>query len=648
MMMRRAAACRMVFAIGALWTVTFGSVAGAAEPIPLRAGPLSMVFDTENAFLRYVKVGRHEVLRGVNAPIRDQNWGTVRPKVSNVRVDDEGNHFSIDFDAVCQQGDIDFRWHGRLVGTQSGEVTFTFDGEAHSTFSRSRIGICVLHPASAAGKPWIIRHVNGDESKGSFPTHISPHQPAKQIRGISHEFADKVWAHVDMEGDVFEMEDQRNWTDASFKTYCTPLELPFPLEVKQSTKIAHKIRIRVYGELAEAKPPKSPPADEPVVLTLSNRTAKLPRIGLQVSSEANDLSQRQLARLNELRLDHLRVDLAPSEDGFAAKLRAASDQSRALGIPLHVGIRLGDRPRAEMQPLVDELKTLAPNVAVFLVHVTDWRQFEPVREALLPVRGKALIGAARGDNFVDLNRDRPNENGLELVAMAMNPQIHAFDDMSLIETLPIQGDAVRSARMFLGKRRLAVGPITLRPPPAKPADNKTAPRADVDVRQPQPFTAAWTLGSLKYLAEAEAPSVTYFETVGRKGLMGLDPAVGQAAPKGGVANWIPVFPAYHVLREVADFAGGDVRYVDSSEPLAAVALALQKQSESRVIVANLTGRQRSVAIQGLRSPREVALLHDRKEKPRATMSDLERNTDDGELVLKLRPHAIVRIDVSSD
>jgi len=33
---------------------------------------------------------------------------------------------------------------------------------------------------------------------------------------------------ISFEGDVFETEDQRNWTDASFKTYCPPLRLPYP------------------------------------------------------------------------------------------------------------------------------------------------------------------------------------------------------------------------------------------------------------------------------------------------------------------------------------------------------------------------------------------------------------------------------------
>ncbi len=56
-------------------------------------------------------------------------------------------------------------------------------------------------------------------------------------------------ARVEFEGEVFEMEDQRNWTDASFKTYCTPLEIPYPVEVTKGTKISQKITISVAGDL---------------------------------------------------------------------------------------------------------------------------------------------------------------------------------------------------------------------------------------------------------------------------------------------------------------------------------------------------------------------------------------------------------------
>ena len=39
---------------------------------------------------------------------------------------------------------------------------------------------------------------------------------------------DDVELELLFEGDLFEMEDQRNWTDASFKTYCTPAGARLP------------------------------------------------------------------------------------------------------------------------------------------------------------------------------------------------------------------------------------------------------------------------------------------------------------------------------------------------------------------------------------------------------------------------------------
>ncbi len=81
---------------------------------------------------------------------------------------------------------------------------------------------------------------------GHFPDLISPHQPFKQIQQVQHRINNKFEAIVHFAGDEFEMEDQRNWTDASFKTYCTPLDLPFPVNVPAGTEIAQSITLTVH------------------------------------------------------------------------------------------------------------------------------------------------------------------------------------------------------------------------------------------------------------------------------------------------------------------------------------------------------------------------------------------------------------------
>lgn len=569
------------------------------EPIPLRAGPVTAVFDAQNVFLRYIRVGSHEVLRGINAPIRDQGWATIAPKVTNLNIDKQDNSFKVTFDVACQNANanIDFRWKGSITGNDKGVIEFSFDGESHTTFKRNRIGFCLLHGPSAAGQPWVLETVDGKTTKGQFPKFISPHQPAKNLKAITHEVAPSIRARVDFEGEVFEMEDQRNWTDASFKTYCTPLEIPYPVEIPEGTKISQKIKISLEGNVpAQAASPA-----ERTVLSLVKNEGVLPLLGVQVSSEIEKLTDEQVKRLKELHLDHLRVDLMLSDDSFVHKLRTAAQQAKALGVSLQIVLGLGESP--EFDKLIKEIRELRPTVSFWLIRGGVAEHFQMAREKLAPVLGSAKIGVTQVTNFVDLNRARPEGKSIQAIGFAINPQIHAFDDASVVETLPIQADAVNSTRQFAGDLPLIIGPITMAPQlldgidqPGGPPEGGTLPTY-VDKRQVEPFTAAWTLGSLKYLTDSKAHTATYFETVGWNGIMDADD-VG-ARPKAFPSRPGEVFPVYRLLSEFGKFKGAKTQQVDSSDELAAVGLALKKGGQTRVFVANLTGKTHSVTLQGL-------------------------------------------------
>ncbi len=55
-----------------------------AERIQFRVGTLSMVFEQQSCFLRYMTYGGKEILRGVYAAVRDPNWYTIEAQVSVV------------------------------------------------------------------------------------------------------------------------------------------------------------------------------------------------------------------------------------------------------------------------------------------------------------------------------------------------------------------------------------------------------------------------------------------------------------------------------------------------------------------------------------------------------------------------------------
>jgi hypothetical protein len=94
-----------------------------------------------------------------------------------------------------------------------------------------------------------------------------------------------------------------------------------------------------------------------------------------------------------------------------------------------------------------------------------------------------------------------------------------------------------------------------------------------DPRQREEFCAAWTLGSVKYLAESGAASVTYHEAAGPRGLL-----------SGG-----SIFPVLRVFEALAPFAGGECVPLESTAPLRVLALGVRKQGRSRVVIANVSG-----------------------------------------------------------
>ena len=231
--------------------------AAPALAVPLRAGPLRLVFDRGE--LRWIRLGEREVLRGIYVAVREEGWATVPAALGDLEIEAEPESFRIRFVARHRRGRVHFDWEGRIEGGADGRIVFRMAGAAGSTFLRNRIGLCVLHPLrECAGRPCTVEHADGSIERGRFPGDISPHQPFKAIRAISHEVLPGLDAEVRFEGDVFETEDQRNWTDASFKTYSTPLDLPFPVEVKAGTRISQAATLSLRGDAPAAEAPSGP------------------------------------------------------------------------------------------------------------------------------------------------------------------------------------------------------------------------------------------------------------------------------------------------------------------------------------------------------------------------------------------------------
>src|SRR5215211_3399588 len=223
---------------------------GTEEPVEpprlLRAGALTAELEAGN--LRYIRYRGHELLRAVSFIVRDRNWGTYNPRISNLSAEETDAGFRVTYDAVTADEHQEFRYSAEISGTSDGRLTFRAQGRAATDFETNRTGFVVLHPESTAGRPARIEHVDGRVVEGRFPELIDPVQPMMDLRALTHEAAPGLEVTCRMEGDTFEMEDQRNWTDASYKTYVRPLALPWPYALAAAARLEQSVSLAIEGK----------------------------------------------------------------------------------------------------------------------------------------------------------------------------------------------------------------------------------------------------------------------------------------------------------------------------------------------------------------------------------------------------------------
>ncbi len=609
--------------------------------------------------------------------VRDRDWNTVEPELSAVAIREDGGALSATFDGRSRADEIDLRWRGTVTATADGILTYVMDCEAACEFDYCRIGFCVLHPAStAAGRPFHADTIEGPVD-GELPGLIAPQSivdgvevplfPACRLLAVDLGEATIV---TEFEGDLFEMEDQRNWTDASFKTYCTPIALGYPHHAQAGQRFHQVVRVLVRPTAPAGSPGRSRPSrrrDARTIELAMPTTAGGPGPRLGVGSASwlgRSLSPREAARLRALELDHLRVDVRLSAADWPERLERAARDAQAVGAGLEVALFVREDTTAQLPALAGRLAGgAAARILVFHEPTAGTRStpsgwLPRVRAALAEAVPGASFATGTDGDFAELNRDRPDLRSADALTYALNPQIHAFDEASMVDTLEVQATTVATARAFADGLDVGVSPVTLRQrfnPAAtsgSPMSDDVAPGqlpAGIDDRQATLFAAAWTVGSYAALADAGAAWVTYHETIGPRGLMGaagLRRRSHDVAPAGGV------YPVYHALADLSGAAGWTCsRLVSSAGPGAVAGLLMRSGDDIRLVVANLRPAARTVALpvasfRGLR----LRLLDERNVLAAMASPARHRATSWRPLsaraaaALRLEPYAIARID----
>lgn len=461
-------------------------------------GGLSFRLETDTGMVRSLRFRGHEVLRGIYPAVRGAQWETLWPVLAPPLIDASAQCVSIHLAARVTSPSGELHWHAHIVADAHGTLRYHWRGCADRDVSTHRTGLCILHPDTATDAPCTIEHVDGRVTAGRFPRAIAPHQPFQNIRAITHAFAPGATATVHCAGEVFEMEDQRNWTDASFKTYCRPLDWPAPYALPAGSVVEHTVTMTVQGEPTPlGNVPDASSAPVSPASSASAAAAVWPRIGFGLRSP---LPPALRERARRLRPSHVRVET--TQTSLTATLAWAKAEAEALGCELELAIldastaapARTDFPRGGAVSLFDAAGNRAGSAVL-----AAWR-----------AAGFESIGTGTRNHFAELNRARPAVNDAhQFTTFGIDAQVHAFDDTSMLETISQHAVVARQAAEIGGGRPVSIAPIVLGPG-----------RAAADARLHTEFGARWTLESVIQLARARCVDrVTYFQLHGPDGIL---------------------------------------------------------------------------------------------------------------------------------
>ena len=463
------------------------------------------------------------VLRSVRAVIRDCNWDTAQLVVSQVHTRPAGltlSVYSVGFGSSFE-GTIS-------VDAQENALYISCDLTSTESFSTNRTGLVVLHPPSLAGVPLRIAHLHGEAEQAIFPTAISPNQPAFDIEGLAW---DSGGLHVDVRftGDVFEMEDQRNWTDASFKTYNRPLALPFPYRIAAGERVHQTLAVTVRDT-------------GPAATAIGGNTIDLfvadwmfPAIGTEAATAPDPAPAADPAG------SMIVVELDFASQNWKAAL------SRAGTSALPLDVRIIVRSTADMPLRVEEAVAALAGLALVRVsifdadsHVSEAEVVSVLRSSLASHGITVPVAGGSRSHFTELNRLHHRlPADLDALTTTITPLFHSSATEQLIESVSMQRLVAMQAVQLAGQhvRAHGAGPVSIGPISLRPRFNNvaTAPALSpggpdlsrgygpeltgtVDARQGASELGAWLIASGAALAIRGVDALSYFEEWGPRGL----------------------------------------------------------------------------------------------------------------------------------
>lgn len=518
------------------------SIVNDEQFLPIKALKAADVEVTyEHGRFRYIRFQGREVIRMIYPALRDENWNTVPYTISNEVVTTSRQEVSIRFTAEFKAGDIQYEAAFQLGIADSGRVTYSMQGKSATVFKSKRIGICVHHPIpSCMGRQVEIVHDNGTSEHTIFPVLISPDRPFTDVSQMRWTSADDLRCELLFEGDVFETEDQRNWTDDSYKTYSGPQYRVPMLHIAKGDTMHQQVTLQITGNVS------------PLAQTEEKTSTKkpLPEIGYLISDEPASYTDEITTLANQIPLDHLLVNVTLNDKGWRAVFERAAELATRLGTMLKLQVYFSSFSQQEIDAVKKLLSQYTKQVKDVLILSAD-KATPPLNEfskayAILKKEWPQLtVGYGSSSWFAALHSSLPIGIPCDFVSFTISPQAHQTDHRSILENLLSQYATIETIHSRMGK---------------VPVHVLLQFSKETDKRLHTHFAAWWTLAAIANFSDAA--SLTVYGLAGGKGVIRLNEP--KSSPLYQLLRDIKMFGPDHLTVEHPSFASNPIEKLRSS------------------------------------------------------------------------------------
>ncbi len=329
--------------------------------------------------------------------------------------------------------------------------------------------------------------------------------------------------NIKFEGILFEMEDQRNWGDASYKIYSGSLLDPFPYLEKEGSNFSQTIKIDVINKKQRSFPSKN-------IVKIDHTTSyKFPKIGIKIDS----LIIPDDNLINNFDYYYYLIDFTKDFTNVTSR-----SQKKIFLVALVDHTNDPDGELTKIYNFIIENKVnldkilICPKIYLNSFQPAGvWPEVPELNEYYKIAKKKfsnSQIVSGMVTNFTELNRKRPRIF-YDLVSFSFTPIVHDSSDFGVLNTPETIPYILKTLKNFSNSSDVHIGPISIgmhfNPYGESLVNNKKKIRlemADSDPRHDQLFSLTWTLAVFIQSINKESKFFTFNSIYGHHGILNKD------------------------------------------------------------------------------------------------------------------------------